>query len=649
MDPPGEPAPSGGNQAGSPPPGGDVGPAAGEPARADPATSFDLDKEFPEFTGWESIGFHRGLGREFWQIAIELLTSSLGIIMISLLMPIENPFPEIGGYQGVAWGLFAVVYTIFDTGTNFGLNRFIAEYRVKDTRKMLQYISFTFWYQAWTGLVQISLLSWFTFQVLVTSNFAYLTWVLLLGLIRQYPGALGIFKSTLEGMQHFNKVEILNFFQGEIAHRFSVIGTIIAFRLYTEEQVSYGILMGIIFGHMVGSYVVEIVFAFISAHFLDTTLKRYYRLSIRDVFLAKYSRDVVRNILFYGLQGSALPIIGSFVGTFTLLTMVGNVNAYTTWTALVGTGMGFAGQLNQFGDFALQTSIAEAYPSGKQRLAEFYVTYSVRWRMMFMIMLAAVTLAIIPFFVVVVRELGAYQYYQGAEIFIIPGIINRFLWVIIGIPDAIMWGALHITQHTVIRIFEEFLKILFVWFFVVVLRIHETWGLFGITYLFGFQHFVPIMIKTAMCLFYVKKRILTVRIYSMSTFIVPAIASLPVFGIAQFWYHIVFFPLKAAIGLELSIAVSIALFFMIVLFTYFPIGALLGGFDDYQLFVLKKAIALSGPSKPILKIVEKIVDRSVDVSRRLKLHGRFPIPHEDAHAEMRELMIMKRTDMQRNV
>ena len=102
----------------------------------------DFDEKYPEFQGWETVGFHRGLGREFWQLIIELVTSSLYIVILSFLMPIIKPFPEIDGYQNVANGLFLIIYTAFDVGTNFGVNRFIAEYRMKDTRKMLEYISF---------------------------------------------------------------------------------------------------------------------------------------------------------------------------------------------------------------------------------------------------------------------------------------------------------------------------------------------------------------------------------------------------------------------------------------------------------------------------------------------------------------------------
>jgi hypothetical protein len=44
------------------------------------------------------------------------------------------------------------------------------------------------WYQSFTGLIQITILSWFTFQVVVNSEFAYVTWILLLGLQKEYPG-----------------------------------------------------------------------------------------------------------------------------------------------------------------------------------------------------------------------------------------------------------------------------------------------------------------------------------------------------------------------------------------------------------------------------------------------------------------------------
>nr|MDO8114471.1 hypothetical protein [Candidatus Sigynarchaeota archaeon] len=625
-------------------------PEEGKQASAQESTpgdkAWDLDKDFPEFTGWESIGFHRGLGREFWQIIIELFGTATSIFIIAWLTPILEPFPEIKGYQDVAGKIFALVISVFDIGTNFGLNRFIAEYRIKNVRKMLQFISFNIWYQSFTGLIQLTILSWFTFEVIVNMNFAYLSWILLLGLTRQFPGWLGTFKGTLEGMQHFNNVEILGFLQSQVVERCTVIGFVLWYRFMGENDPSYGILVAIIIGNMIGSYIDDFVFEAIAAYMLNGILKKYFNLSIRDCFRAKYDRDVLRDIIFYSAQSSLLPLLGSFVSTYIFFTYIGNINAYATWTVIIGRGIGFAGQIRQFGDFALSTSVAESYMSGKKKLAEFYVSYSVKWRYMFMIMIAFVIIAIFPYFSVVIQEMSALRYYRGAELFILPGVFIRLVWPFKEIPEAILWGAKRITVQNIISVCEECLKVLFTWLFVVVLRVQESWGLFGLFFLIGFNQWVPLWIKTAISYIYIRARVLRIKIYWRSTIVVPIIASIPNILMAQLWYHVAFFPLKAVLGLETTLAVSIAIFFIVIIFTYFPLVAILGGLDDYQLFVFRKAIKLSGPSKPLFLAVEKLVLMGAKAARKLGWFGRYPIPYEEAHKEMRELMEIKRAHLE---
>ncbi|MFX0102430.1 MAG: hypothetical protein ACFFCS_22885, partial [Candidatus Hodarchaeota archaeon] len=358
----------------------------------------DFEKDFPEFDGWESIGFHRSLGKELWQIIIELITTSLGLVALNFYMPLLLPFPEIGGYQNVAGGLFTLVYTIFDLGTNFGLDRFVAEYRVKDTRRMMQYVSYVFWYQSFTGLIQVTLLSWYVFEVIVHNNFAFLAWIMLLQLVKvQYPGCLGIFRGVLSGMQHFNKVETLNIIQGQIVERFTLIGIVIAFRLWGENQISYGLMMGIIFGSIIGGHIDDVIFTFIGIYFLKKILKKYYGMNVGDLLEIHYDKGVLKDIIFYGLQASIFPFIHNFWNLWILFTYLDNVNAYYTWQALIGTGMGLAAQMGQFGDFSLRTSIAEAYPSKKITLSEFHISYSVRWRMCLMLMLAMIIIGASPF------------------------------------------------------------------------------------------------------------------------------------------------------------------------------------------------------------------------------------------------------------
>jgi hypothetical protein len=563
-------------------------------------------------------------------------------------VPLLQPFPEIGGYQDVARGIFAFVYTVFDLGTNFGLNRFIAEYRIKNVNKMLQYISFTIWWQSFTGLVQVTILSWFSFEVLVNSNLAYLTWILLIGLQKQFPGWLGTLRQTLEGLQHYNKVEIIGFLQNQVVERLTTIGFVLLYRWYGETNLGYGILMGLIIGNMIGTYVDDIAFELVAAYLLHKILRKYFNLSLRDVFRVKYDRDVLRDIVFYSVQGAALPLLSSFVLTYSFFAYLGNINAYATWLALINRGIAFAGQIRQFKDFSLQNSIAESFPNGKLKLAEFYVSAGVKWRYMFMIMIAFIIVAILPYFTVLIYELPALRYYRGAELFIVSGIFIRLLWPFVEIPDAIMWGAKRITQINIIRVAEELMKLFFTWYFVIFLRVQETWGLVGLVFLIGFKDWVPVWIKTVICYVYINKRVMNVKIYWRSTIVIPLIASLPNIGMAQVWYAFVFFPMKAAIGLETTLAISIALLFMVVIFSYFPIIALLGGLDDYQLFTFRKAVDLSGPSKPLFKAVEWLVIKSVGIAKRLGWHARYPIPHEEAHKEIRELMEIKRASLGSN-
>jgi hypothetical protein len=63
------------------------------------------------------------------------------IFFVGVFIPLIFPYPEIQGYSGVAEGLFGVVFLAFDIGTNFPFGRFVAEYRVKDPKKMMEYIA----------------------------------------------------------------------------------------------------------------------------------------------------------------------------------------------------------------------------------------------------------------------------------------------------------------------------------------------------------------------------------------------------------------------------------------------------------------------------------------------------------------------------
>ncbi|MBD3187268.1 hypothetical protein GF325_10595 [Candidatus Bathyarchaeota archaeon] len=609
---------------------------------------FDLDDEYPEFKGWEAIGFHRSLGRELWQIIIEQLNNILYGILMVYLIPIIQPFPMIQGINSLAGSLYYTIFVIFDTGTNFGINRFIAEYRIKDPRRMLQYVGFYIRYQMITGVIQVTVMSWYTFGILVHGQYAYLTWMLLLVLQRQWPGMLGIFKTVLQGLQHYAKVEIFNLLQSQLVERFTLVGFVLVGRWWGANNPAIGIIVGICVFTQLGSYIDDVIFGFIAGYFTNKILKQYVNLSLRDVFRTKVSRDVLKEMLVYGVQGSLLPIMQSSIGTLTVVWYSQEIPGYLSWSALIGWGATFSNVIGNIKDFALLTAVAEAYPNGKQELVEFYVSYTLRWRYFFYILIALIMLSIIPYFVYIIENTGGLQFYSGATVFFIPMLFKRIFDPIIDLPGSIMVGVEKITQYNIIRVIEEVLKLLFAYLFVFVFRLQDAWGLVGLVIIIGYRDFVATIIKTTICLVYIQRKIVHIKVYFRSTFLSPFISALPVVGLTQAFYNVGFVPLITTVGFEIAITISILLALVALTMVYFPLNVLVGGWDDYMLHVFRKAVKLSGPSWPIFFGVYKIMEKTKILAQKIGTWDRdgWTIPHEKAHEQIIELMDLKRKTLQ---
>ena len=86
------------------------------------------------FDRWEEVGFQRPLADFFYDYFFFIIVLIVGIVFISMVYPLIYPFPEIRGYNDVAKALFAWIYSVFDSGTAFGIVQFVAHYRVKNPK-----------------------------------------------------------------------------------------------------------------------------------------------------------------------------------------------------------------------------------------------------------------------------------------------------------------------------------------------------------------------------------------------------------------------------------------------------------------------------------------------------------------------------------
>ena len=67
---------------------------------------------------------------------------------------------------------------------------------------------------------------------------------------------------------------------------------------------------------------------------------------------------------------------------------------------------------------------------------------------------------------------------------------------------------------------------------------------------------------------------------------------------------------------------------------FFPVYALIGGWDDESIRIVKRSAKMSGPSKMLVNIIAKI---SIKMAKISPLHGKFPIKYDGVYEEIEEL------------
>ena len=137
---------------------------------------------------WEEIGFHKPMAGFWYNLILNLIEIGLGILMSGILLNIFYPFPESKGYRDATTGIFILLFRLFDLGTNMTMDRFIAESRIKDPKKMLVYIQYFIWYQMITGIIQTTMVSMYALFIIPNTDLSYGVWLMLIAATTQYPG-----------------------------------------------------------------------------------------------------------------------------------------------------------------------------------------------------------------------------------------------------------------------------------------------------------------------------------------------------------------------------------------------------------------------------------------------------------------------------
>lgn len=585
---------------------------------------------------WDEVGFHKTMAGYWYNVILTILEMLLGLIMSGVFLSYLFPFPESQGYSGVVGSLFGLVFLVFDLGTSSTVERFIAESRIKDIRKMVNYIQWFIWYQSMTGLIQVTGLSIYVLYFATKTDLAYLTIIMLVVVIQQYPGYLGIFKSTLDSLQLYNKSNMLGFVQGQVMGRLTEVGFIIFFKLYGASHPAMGELLGIAIGSILGGYVASLLALLLSAVFFSRALKDQ-GIKVGDCFRHDFDWPMIKEVLLFGLKTGLPGIVFNSLNFVIFLMNLAYIPQYTTVSRLAGMASTLLWVLGRTAG-ASTSLYAESYLNNKKNLVQFYLAQS--WRFIYQMLFFLTSLVAVVYFILpeAFASLNI-LYYNAIFPFLFPVVAMYFINAFFSQCDPIIIGANKPMVNFVIGFVWTLSNMLFSYLLLVVWEVPKT-GMNGIVFVMVFKDMILTVIFGSVKYIYIHKKIIPIKFPFWQAIVATSISCIISFSLEFLAMLTIYRPLYNAFGF---IPAIFTFFFIILLCgipVYFSINAYLGGYDQENFEYFRKSVDQSGPSKFLVKFIYKL---TVKILPKSPFHNKHPIPWEAARKEIDELYILKKS------
>ncbi len=578
--------------------------------------------------GWKDIGFHRPLAGLLFNLIFIFIAAGFGILLSIWLMPnVIYPFPEAMGFQNVTMQFFAVYFTLLDLGIGASIQRFVAEENVHNPRKAIAYIQFFIWYQMISGLLQVTVIAVWVLNFMTETEMAYAMWFFLIYSTVQYPGMLGVFRGTLEAYQRFDRASILGFIQTQVFENVMRIICILIGRWVGRNNPIIGEVVGAAAGSIVGTYLKDFITAIIAAYWVSPILKEVDpNYGIKAVFFVQFDKETVKKCLSFGLRVLVPGLISPTANFIAVTFMVAWLPNYSTILGMFLLGESLAHLVSTLQFSGIASTFSEAYLNGKHKLTADYLRRFYRWS------------AILGFFMTGLLFYGAYLIgiIVGENFFLVTPIIQHFLLfkicsIFAQIQDSVNTGVGKPEYNIILILCEQGSRLLVLWLMLV--PYPSSW--MALVYSAG----VGWIVKWIVGYILFNWRILRVNLSWWQTFAAPALAAV-VEAIYIWALYVYLFPVFVSVfgelvGAILGILIGI---FTGPFFIFFPVYSLLGGWDDGSIQIMERAYELSGPSKPLIKIIKTISIKCAHIS---PLHNRFAIDTTGVEEEIRELTYMR--------
>lgn len=583
---------------------------------------------------WDEIGFSRPLSGFWFRLVFEISTILVPILFVSFMLKYVYPYPTSLGYKTTFTGIFVLIFAVFDVGTANTITRFIADVNIKNPVRMIHYIQYFIWYQAFTGLAQITIISWWALAVAPHTELAYGIYIMLTCIVKQWPGFPGVFKGTLSALQQYNKSTTIDFLQGEAVQRFTEIGFVLLGKWIGGQNPAVGEMLGISIGAVFGLYIDDVIAALFSGWYLAKTL-RPYGISFKRMFRVEFDRALVKECLTFGIKSGLPSLVFSTTKMISLVLALQYIPQYTTFIVLQDMAymLVATSQRLVYQDFT--PLFTEAYQNGKIRLCQYYHAHAFRFFVLNTCFAWTIMFTAFSVFERAFLGLGLTRYLLTLP-FLMPALIYRSTKTYERYVDSLFIAGHKPTQLMVLKFIEEGGKILCWYLTIAVFRVH-TMGIAGIVYTLQMGDYPAIILKNVIAYIYVHKRIFRFKFMVWQTFGAPVLATLCMYGLFRVLVIFVLTPLwdwNFLVGLVIAIVALLVL----VLVLYFPLTVFFGGWDDNSVRDFRRVQEMAGPSKFIVKPLAKLVFATVEHST---LHNKFKYEDPAAFQELHELIALR--------
>jgi hypothetical protein len=293
--------------------------------------------------------------------------------------------------------------------------------------------------------------------------------------------------------------------------------------------------------------------------------------------------------------------------------------------------------MNWFGQINLAAPVAESYMNGKPKLTQYYIGQTLRFNSLIIGFFAPIILNIISLIPDAWIEFGMINYLPGL-LFIVPRLIRIMIERLLNVAGPVIPAADRPNVSMIFGILSSISTTVLLFVYLAIFKIPTKVGLEQLAWMIELGMLPVSILFSGLSYYYVHKKIVNILVPWKQMLFGNVIPSIITYFCLKIILAIIYIPVSIRFGVIIGIAAAAPFLFLSLLFIYFPLSALFGGWDAINLDEFKKAAEMSGPSKflvwPLYRILEYF-------SKKSKLHNSFGMNSEEIIQEAKELFEIK--------